>query len=142
MTESELHRAIGEFVDRELLCCDSSLVEDIRALETPLEGFSYDEIENAYTEFEEGEEGTCSECDEEEIPLDEDMNVCEDCFESEPKEIYEWWRVTKWFAGKLRAAGEPVLDNNYGTWWGRCTTGQAVLLDYVIRKIYKEVNKL
>ena len=142
MNKNELQRAVGEFVDRELLCRDSSLVEDIMALETPLEGFSYDEIENTYTEFEEGEEGTCSECELEEEPLDDEMGVCEDCFESDPKDIYEWWRVTSWFAGKLRAAGEPILDNNYGIWWGRCTTGQAVLLDEVVIEIYKEVNKL
>ena len=32
--------------------------------------------------------------------------------------------------------GKPVLKNEYGTWWGRCTTGQAVSLDDVIQQLY------
>src|SRR5579864_5766786 len=55
---------------------------------------------------------------------------------SEMQEIYEWWIVSDWLAEKLKKQGEPILDNNYGTWWGRTTTGQAIFLDEVIEDIY------
>jgi hypothetical protein len=54
---------------------------------------------------------------------------------AEDAEIYEWWRVTSWFAGQLDAVGECVLDNAYGTWWGRCTTGQAYIMDGVLQRV-------
>jgi hypothetical protein len=52
--------------------------------------------------------------------------------ETEPAEIFEWWDVSGWFANRLEAYGECILD---GGIWGRCTTGQAILLDHVITKI-------
>lgn len=59
----------------------------------------------------------------------------------EIQEIYEWWVVSDWLSILLRKLGEPMLNNEYGTWWGRCATGQAVYLDGVINKIYDEVMK-
>lgn len=44
-------------------------------------------------------------------------------------EIYEWWRVSPWLAEKLDDAGECVLENDYGCWWGRTCTGQSVIMD-------------
>lgn len=59
--------------------------------------------------------------------------------ESEMQEIFEWWAVSSWFADKLIAAGHPVIKNNYGVdLWGRCTTGQAILLDGIVRTLTKE----
>jgi len=31
--------------------------------------------------------------------------------------------------------GEPILESDYGTWWGRTCTGQAIQLDGTIQKI-------
>ena len=54
---------------------------------------------------------------------------------AETAEVYEWWRVSKWFADKLAEAGEVVLDNAYGYWWGRTCTGQPVMMDGTIQKV-------
>ena len=64
------------------------------------------------------------------------------CFSSEPQEIFEWWIVTGFFYGKLKAKGHPVLEwgNNY--YWGRCTTGQAIMMDGVISEICAEMEIL
>ena len=55
--------------------------------------------------------------------------------ESEPAEIYEWWIVTGWLAGKLEQQGQCVLEYGNLHFWGRQTTGQAILLDGVISRI-------
>lgn len=49
-------------------------------------------------------------------------------------EIFEWWRVSRWFADLLIEIGECVMDNAYGTWWGRCTTGQSYIMDGVLQR--------
>lgn len=46
-----------------------------------------------------------------------------------PAEPLEWWLVDSWLAGQLSEMGEVILDNDYGTWWGRCCTGQSISLD-------------
>ena len=53
-----------------------------------------------------------------------------------PLEIMERRVVDAWFADKLKAYDEVVVDNDYGTWRGRQSTGQAIYLDDVIGKIY------
>jgi hypothetical protein len=55
--------------------------------------------------------------------------------ESDFPEILEWWAVTEWLAERLIEEGEPVLKNEFGTWWGRTTSGQAIYMDSVIQKI-------
>lgn len=52
-----------------------------------------------------------------------------------PAEIFEWWLVSEWFAEKLEAAGEPVLRNDYGEWWGRTCTGQAMIQDGTLQRV-------
>jgi len=61
---------------------------------------------------------------------------------STPHEIFEWWIVTKYLYQKLKEEGCPVLEwgNNY--YWGRCTTGQAILLDHIISVICEEMEIL
>lgn len=53
-------------------------------------------------------------------------------------EVYEHCVVDSWFAERLRESGEIVFDFCDFTIWGRCTTGQAILLDYVVQQIAKE----
>jgi hypothetical protein len=60
----------------------------------------------------------------------------------EYKEIFEWWIVSDWMANKLEEKGESILKNDYGTWWGRSCTGQSIILDYVIERIYDDLNKI
>ena len=55
-------------------------------------------------------------------------------------EIYEYWAVSDWLSRKLAEYNEVILDC-YPTIWGRCTTGQAILLDSVIVKIVKDLYR-
>ena len=73
--------------------------------------------------------------------LNEDRANLED-LEEEQQEVYEWWIISEWFYRKLKNHGECVLawGNNY--YWGRCCTGQAILLDNVISKIAEEMEIL
>ena len=54
---------------------------------------------------------------------------------AESAEVMEWWRVSEWFGKRLAAEGEVVLSNGYGCWWGRCCTGQSVLMDGSIQQV-------
>ena len=59
------------------------------------------------------------------------------------EEAYEHWIVSDWLARKLEEAGEMVTDDFLGlTLWGRCTTGQAILLDSVICSIYNDLHEI
>ncbi len=77
-----------------------------------VEGFSHEEIENLYFGDEE-----------------------------EPQDILEWWLVDNWFADLLDKQCQPLLRNAYGTWWGRCTSGQVVYGDRVIEDIVRRLYK-
>jgi hypothetical protein len=59
-------------------------------------------------------------------------------FEPEPHEIYEWWVVTPYVRGAPCPFGEPILDNDFGTWWGRTCTGQSICLDHVIGRMLED----
>ena len=61
-----------------------------------------------------------------------------DLYHEEYKEIYTWYLVTEWFARKLNKKGEVILDNEYGTWWGRTCYGQLIVCDSIIQDIAKE----
>lgn len=61
-------------------------------------------------------------------------------FEPRHKEIYEWWKVSSWFAEKLTQQGECIIE--HANIWGRQTSGQAILLDHVISKIAMEMEIL
>ena len=131
-------QAVDGFVAREVIACQSSLIEE--AFRQQL--FSVDEIDNLYRSFD-GElvSQACSRCEVEFAFLDIETGECEACFEAnqEPQEIFEWWLVSAWLGKKLMVEGEPVLDNDYGVWWGRCTTGQAISMDYIIEKVYGDI---
>ena len=62
--------------------------------------------------------------------------------EGEVNEIYEWWAVSSWFAGRLKEYGEPILDCGSFMSWGRCTSGEAILLDSVISSIALDMQIL
>ena len=53
--------------------------------------------------------------------------------------VYEWWLVTRCLANELIQVGEMIMDTTYGTWWGRKTTGQAVIQDGVFQQIASEM---
>jgi uncharacterized protein YozE (UPF0346 family) len=55
------------------------------------------------------------------------------------QEIFEWYLIdNKWFADKLIESNEPVLKNEFGTWWGRTCSGQSIELDPTFWIIFQE----
>ncbi len=139
MHSSKGQDKLGKFVSSNIGECQSSLVDALLAMDYDkggLTGFSYDDITNLYKPFEAVSKGDCVDCsDSHEL---NENGLCEDCFNdnNEAQEIFEWWTVDKYTATKLESEGEPILDNDYGIWWGRTTTGQAIKMDYVIAKMY------
>lgn len=72
----------------------------------------------------------------------EELEEAKDNGPEEVAEIYEWWLVTNWLAEKLKGYNEIVLEWNGCQWWGRQTTGQAILLDGVISRICADLEIL
>lgn len=55
------------------------------------------------------------------------------------REAYEFIIVSDWLGAKLTQYGETVRNVFNMTVWGRCTTGQSIILDGVIEEIYRSV---
>ena len=136
----------GRFVAREVLACFSYEMEAVleaSANQTSKAKYplpSFDDIENLY-------QNTCGYCGE---AFDNNIDICPDCeknghieeLEQQPQEVFEWRIVTSWFYEKLKARGCVVLEWGNNHYWGRCTTGQAILLDGIITDICKEMEIL
>ncbi|MFK7979279.1 MAG: hypothetical protein AB8G86_04820 [Saprospiraceae bacterium] len=58
--------------------------------------------------------------------------------EPDLQEIFEWYEITKWLAEKLIEKGEPILENDYGFYWGRTCTGQSIILDGTVQQVAKD----
>ncbi|KKN52714.1 hypothetical protein LCGC14_0609950 [marine sediment metagenome] len=147
------------YLERDVLKCDSMLVTDLIQATTHLDmgevghEWEYDRISNLYPDPSAWDAVQC--CDwlddhrinhPTNVPrLGDSPQVDEDAHavvlrehvqnNAEPAEIMEWWAVTEWLAGELTAIGQPVLDNAYGYWWGRCTTGQAINMDGTLQEV-------
>jgi hypothetical protein len=59
--------------------------------------------------------------------------------DGEPSNIQEWWLVEERLLYALEQKGHTILKCEYGEWWGRCTTGQKLVDDWVIQKIAEEM---
>ncbi|MEM8527631.1 MAG: hypothetical protein AAGG68_23520 [Bacteroidota bacterium] len=136
-TEKQKER-VERIINREIYANQSSLVFEVLLNEHDL----YGEIENQYDEsLSRIEEYLIHEAEIEEqsiAELDEQERrelAYEKGFSPEPHKIYEWHLISNWLANKLRLSDEPILDTNYGTWWGRTCTGQAISLDGIIQQI-------
>jgi hypothetical protein len=116
-------RELELFVEREVICGQTFLIDQLLRDDF----LSWDDVENLeYTEQELLDQGyTATEIENGEAQVD--------------KAIYEWWLVSSWLIAKLRDRGEAILVNEYGAWWGRSCTGQAIALDGVIEDIYNEL---
>jgi hypothetical protein len=103
--------------------------------EKDVDGFYLDDIENLYMSDEEILKymGSYDEDMSDQDLIDEVRNNCEDM-----NEIDEWYLVSNWFLDRLREINEPIIDNNYGEYWGRCCTGQAICLDHNIQELAYE----
>ena len=132
----------GQFVQREVYTCFSYEMDSILKVSYEIKSDlpTWEDIENLYTFPEYC--GNCGEELEEDNIEDEECPHCQEYIENEMKEIYEWWIVSEFLYRKLKEKGYCVLEwgNNY--YWGRCCTGQAILLDYIISKICEEMEIL
>jgi hypothetical protein len=121
------------FINREVIMLASHLVENLLEAsmygEKTFGGIELDNIENLYIT----EEATAQEYGY--TSLEQMQEAGED-----RQEIFEWWFVTQWLYERLRKAGEPVIDSDYGYLWGRTCTGQAISLDGIIQRIYAETR--
>ena len=146
----------GKLVGREVKSCVSSLVEYIlqKSYDDQNAPFTWDDVENYYIDNSEEIEELQEQIDkleeledlteEQEKQLNNLKNQIEELEseQEEPQEIYEWWSVTNWFADKLKAKGQCIVSDGYNSYWGRCTTGQAILLDGVISEIAEDMEIL
>lgn len=74
------------------------------------------------------------------IPCDDVEQAYDEAEEDEySRDILEWWAISERLATRLRMHNEALIDNEYGTWWGRTTSGQAIYMDSVIEAIAEEV---
>lgn len=57
------------------------------------------------------------------------------------REPYEFYIVTDWFADRLQERDELVTRHFDFPIWGRETTGQHIVLDWVFQEIWKEFKE-
>ena len=97
--------------------------------------FDWDNVENLYMTDEEILKymGSYDEDMSDQELIDEVRNNGEDM-----NEIFEWYLVSDWFLARLREINEPIIDNDYGEYWGRTCTGQAICLDHNIQELAYE----
>ena len=100
--------------------------------EKDVDGFYFDDIENFYMSDEEiiQEYGAYARPMTDEQVIEHVRDNGEDV-----NEVFEWYLVSDWFLDRLREINEPIIDNDYGEYWGRCGTGQAICLDHNIQEL-------
>lgn len=112
-TTEKIEEIAKRLIDQEVFLNQTSLV---CALQDKGDlDFSYEKVSNLFEESEDGE--------------------------SEFKGIFEWFAVSRWLAKKLNDIEEPILENDYGQWWGRTCFGQEIILDGTFQTIAKGLNK-
>ena len=136
----EVHELAEKYIQRDILACQSGLVDSLIKLNSELpnndhyiEEYSYENVENlsmnneallSYYDYE-----NYSDLAKEEF-IENARNDGSDI-----QEIFEWWLVSNWLATQLLKQGEPILTTAYGSYWGRTCTGQSIILDGTIQKI-------
>ena len=122
--DSVLQQAAKDYIiEHHVIYCQSYLVSQMFEQNV----FNFEDYENFYLSDEQIKNYHGAETDEE---IQDVRDNGEDI-----QEVFEHWICSEWLIDKLREQGEPILYNNYGTWWGRTCTGQAIALDYNIQKL-------
>ena len=58
--------------------------------------------------------------------------------EPEYQEVAEWWLITdSRLVDLMKETGRVILDNDFGSWWGRTCSGQSVYMDGAIQEALK-----
>jgi hypothetical protein len=147
ITKQQIEERAQRLLDNEVLACQSALVDML--IQKEADGFQFDDIQNTYPD---PSDWTVEQCkaylDDHGLngprnfdPDDEDDGCTEDDWrdavrdEAEPQEPLEWWLVSRWLAEELGQIGEPIIDNDYGYWWGRTCSGQSIMLDGTLQQI-------
>lgn len=149
-TSVENQKVLGKLVGRNVFTCETSMVEFIlRATRENSEyyndaPFNEDDVENLWVDNADEIEVLREELETEEDyekrqEIQEAIEELEE-EECEPKEVYEWWKVSSWFMKKLQEKGEVVIPHM--NLWGRCSTGQAICLDRIIAEIGEDMEIL
>jgi len=99
--------------------------------------FSWDNVENLYMTDEEILEAYSYHFVEEEEQENFFIERVRDNGD-DMNEIFEWYLVSDWFLDRLREINEPIIDNDYGEYWGRTCTGQSIYLDHNIQELAYE----
>ncbi len=160
-TSADYQHAVGRFVDREVIYCVSNLIcelcESSQYSDQLLPVCTADDWETpAYDDgwrvqqdtsgewFASGSPGNPKETVE--LDANDEADAWRELCAGESIEPYqlealEHWIVTDRLADKLEARGEMILRNFLGlTIWGRCCSGQSILLDGVICDIYDKTQ--
>lgn len=141
---------IQEFVSNNVLYNQTHLIEESFKKEI----FEYDEIENLYPKMSDEWLGErMSELMEIDEKTGERTNATQDDYREwateeweenngqEAQEVFSWYLISDFLAEELKKHNEPILSNEYGTWWGRTTFGQSIEMDSVIEDIYNNLTK-
>ncbi len=136
----DLDKAAERMIQQDVLACQTGLVED--CLKSNL--MEWENVENLY-------EQVCPECGEEPTKHDggtelEDAWSCECGWhsgeggepDSNPREVLEWWLVSSFLAPHLTSMGEVTLTDGQSNWWGRCCSGQSMVLDGLFQALCAE----
>ena len=137
-----LDRAAERMMEREVLACQSSLVDAIlsRSFDDKDPILSWDDVANLHVY-------RCPECGGELKDYDgEEGKACTYCEwagdesdgDPESVEVFEWWLVSGWLADRLSERGEVVASDGQSHWWERCCTGQGIILDGIMQRIVSE----
>lgn len=149
----------GQFVRQHVLTCFSYEMDAILKASSCHHKFGDGVDLPTYEDIENIDEEICPKCGSSDIykvaeadkpAPNDDCFECGSCgvlqendeLDHQPKEIYEWWIVTEFLYRKLKTQGQTVLEWGNNCYWGRTTTGQAILLDHVISVICEEMEIL
>jgi hypothetical protein len=148
------HPKIEKFVRNEIIANMSLIVPEIIKAQDNEEDYynlySQEDYYSAIIEYNFDEEEEKELLEEWDIETIEDLTATEsDLYDIANRynidpiihEVYEYYSVSGFLADRLETEGEIVERDFFGhTIWGRCTTGQSVTLDYVIRKIVTDLH--
>lgn len=109
----EFQKICEKYWENQKAWCQTSLVEHLFSQE--VECFHHEYIENYW----DGE------------AEDEDADVAN---------VLEWWLIPGDLSLALKDQGECILDNDFGTWWGRTTSGQSPYMDSAIKDIVHDLE--
>ncbi len=132
ITQNDLLRKAQSFVDKNILSLQDQLVNTCFVKGV----FDIEEIVNLFAYYDQDDERLLGKDLKDAMNKD---NFYDNCRE-ETREIFNWYLITDWLSQKFIEKGEPVLKNEYGIWWGRTCTGQALVHDSVIQDIVQDLS--